>query len=310
MKNKQLKGGLYIVSAAVIWAVTGILIQILTQGRNVSAIWIATLRALFAGIILLVYCAVKDFKSLFDIFKHRDGVIGLLTLTIFGSTTVQLTFMMAVKYSNAATATILQYVSPAMVIFVMLFVKHKKPTFRELLCTFLAICGVLLIATHGDLSSLSISVTALLWGLASAAELAFYTIYPTKLIKKYGTYVVSAWSMFLSGIVLCAIIQPWKYGVVMDGEVIGIMAYMTVFATVIAFCIYSIGVTYIGETKANILATMEPLSAFVLSVIFMHIDVTLYDTFGFVCILLITFILAYERPKTPKKRNQISYFKK
>lgn len=118
--------------------------------------------------------------------------------------------MYSVKYSNAATATILQYVSPAIVIFVMFLVKHKRPAFREILCTILAIMGVFFYCTHGHISDFAISVPALIWGLLSAAEMAFYTVYPVKLIKKYGVYQVSAWSMFLSGVVLCVITKAWK----------------------------------------------------------------------------------------------------
>lgn len=294
MNSRQLKGGIFVIAAAIFWAVTGILCQLLTQNNNISPIWMSAMRAFFAGLILVAYCAIKDRKRLFSIFKEKDGIIGVIVLTVFGSTTVQLTFMCAVKYSNAATATILQYVSPAIVILMMFVVKHQRPAIKEVICTILAIAGVFFIATHGNVSSLAISVQALIWGLSSAVELAFYTIYPTKLIKKYGIYVVSAWSMFLSGCVLCLVTKPWNCEGTIDAVTISAMVYMIVFATVIAFSIYSIGVTYIGETKANILATIEPLAAFVLSVVFMHVRFTLYDCVGFVCILMITFLLAKE----------------
>lgn len=290
--DSRLKGGIMVVAAAVFWAVTGLLCQILTQNNKIDSIWMSSVRAFFAGVILLVYCFIKDRSKLFAIFKERDGRIGILIFSVLGSTMVQLTFMCAVKYSNAATATILQYISPVIVIIVMFMIKRKKPTSKETICTILALVGVFFIATHGNISSLAISIEALIWGLLSAAEMAFYTVFPVKLVKKYGAYYVSAWSMFLSGSILCIVIKVWKCDGTIDAVAIGSMIYMIVFATVIAFSIYSIGATFIGETKANILATVEPLMAFVLSIIFMHVKFTIYDLIGFVCILSITFLLS------------------
>ena len=77
---------------------------------------------------------------------------------------VQYSYFTSIRYSNSATATVLQNLG---IVFIVLYlaVRSKKiPEVREVLAVILALIGTFLLATNGNFHNLSISKAALFWG--------------------------------------------------------------------------------------------------------------------------------------------------
>ena len=87
--------------------------------------------------------------------RHRDP-----GFAVFGMLAVQYTYFAAIKYSNAATGTVLQYLMPIVIVFYTALTTRKPPRPLELVCVLLAVAGTFLIVTHGNLSVLAISPAA------------------------------------------------------------------------------------------------------------------------------------------------------
>ncbi len=77
---------------------------------------------------------------------------------------MQFTFLMTIEKSNAATATVLQFLSPTIIVAWFALARKARPTPLVLgaICTSLA--GTFLLVTHGNPTTLSISPAALFWG--------------------------------------------------------------------------------------------------------------------------------------------------
>src|SRR5690606_8973394 len=134
------------------------------------------------------------------VWKDRKDSIKLLIFSITGIVAIQYTYFAAINHSNAATATVLQYVGP-IIIAVYLAVKHRRPPKpNELVAIFLAVAGTFLLVTHGDIDSLAISPIALFWGLSSAVALAVYTLQTLPLLAKYKATSVIGWGMLCGGL--------------------------------------------------------------------------------------------------------------
>ena len=112
---------------------------------------------------------------------------------------------MAVDDSNAGIATVLQYVAPVIIMLYTSLVNRKLPEVSERIALVLAFGGVILIATHGDLTQLTVSKTTLFLGLASALATVFYNLLPGNLMSEYGTFAIVGWGMLISGIGLIPI---------------------------------------------------------------------------------------------------------
>ena len=179
---------------------------------------------------------------------------------------MQLTFLLTIEKSNAATATVLQFLSPTIIVAWFALARKTRPGIFVLSAIFTSLVGTFLLVTHGDPTSLSISPAALFFGIASAFAAAFYTTYPSTLIARYGTLPIVGWSMLIAGLMLTPFYAGRGTTFVIDGGLL--LAFSTVvIGTALTFSLYLKGAQMIGGPKASILSCAEPLSSALLSVV-------------------------------------------
>lgn len=287
------RGMLLTLLGGTLWGFSGTCGQWLMQTKGVTSDWLVPIRLLLSGLILLVICYLREGFHVFDIWK-RDAA-GILVFGICGMSMCQYTYFTAISASNAGTATVLQYIGPVLILIYLSVRKRQLPRKSELLAISLAVLGTFLLATHGKPGSMVLSEKALLWGLLSAGALAVYTVQPGRLLKEYGSSAVTAWGMLIGGVMLCVLLRPWRIPVHVDGQVIGGMAVVLLVGTVIAFNAYMEGIRCVGPKKGSLYASVEPVSATVFSVLWMHARFELIDLIGFACIISTIFLLALDK---------------
>ncbi|MGH1517274.1 DMT family transporter [Chryseobacterium sp. JK1] len=301
-----LKGFCLAVLAALFWGVSGTLAQFLFQQRGINMEWIITIRLLISGICLLLYARWGDQVELFEIWKNTKDSIQLIVFSLIGMLAVQYTYFAAIKYSNAATATVLQYAGPVIIALYIAFKNRKIPALLEIAAIILALGGTFLLVTHGNISSLSISGGALFFGLASAVALAIYTLQPEKLLSKYKSSLVIGWGMLCAGIVFSFVKTPWDIQGVWDMQTFGYTAFIVIFGTLIAFYFYLSSVQIIGGQKTSLLASIEPLSATILAVLWLNVSYSVMDWVGSICIISTLFLLSMKRKKVTPIEEHIN----
>jgi drug/metabolite transporter (DMT)-like permease len=298
MKDNYKTGYLLAFSAAVIWGVSGTLAQFLFQHRGINTEWLVTVRLLLTGIIFLLFSGARKNPGLFKIWKNKTDIIQLLLFSIIGMMAVQYTYFAAIKYSNAATATVLQYLGPVVIAGYYAVKMKRLPVFYEIISVLLALSGTFLLVTHGSLQSLYISGWALFWGITSAITLAFYSIQPIMLLRKYDSSVVIGWSMLIGGIAFSFVHPPWRTAGVWDTRTYIFTAFIILMGSLVSFYAYLTAVKYIGAKTTSLLACAEPLSAAILAVYWLDISFGLYEWLGTACILVTIIILTIkDRPE-------------
>lgn len=196
------KGMLNVLIAAVLWGSSGVCAQYIMQQSQMSSPFLTMTRLLFAGLILLMLSFVHGDK-IFRVLQNRKDAFSLLFFSLCGALTVQYTFLMTIEKSNAATATVLQFLSPTIIVAWFALARKTRPGPLVLAAIGTSLAGTFLLVTHGNPTTLSISPSALLWGVASAFAAAFYTTWPSTLIARYGTLPIVGWSMLLEGQCCC-----------------------------------------------------------------------------------------------------------
>lgn len=272
--------------AAVLWGVSGTLAQYLFVNRQIDPGWLVTVRLLISGSVLLVHSLKKNSAAVLAPWKHGRDRIDLIVFGIFGMLAVQYTFFITIKLSNAATATILQYLGPIFIASYYSAKERRLPIARDLIAIIFAMVGTFLIVTHGSLDSLSISELALFWGLISAVALATYSILPVNLLNQYETSVVIGWGMLIGGIGLSFIHSPFTVPGVWDTTTFIFTFLIILLGTLVAFYSYLTAVKLIGATITSLLACAEPLSAAIIAVIWLNVPFGIFDWAGMICILI------------------------
>lgn len=295
MKNDikiKYKGFLLALTAAMLWGVSGTCVQYLFQHKAMNAEWLVTVRLLVAGFLLLCFTQSQKGKSIWAIWKNRKDALSLILFSILGMLAVQYTYFAAIQSSNAATATILQYIGPVIVVGYVAVKNRKRPTLFEGIAIILTLSGTFLIVTHGSLQSLSISGLALFWGIISAFALATYTLLPLNLLKKWNALLIVGWAMLLGGIAFSFVHAPWNISGQFDTNSLLLIAFIILFGSLLAFCSFMISIKIIGPTNATLLSCTEPLSSTVLAVIWLKVPFGIYDWLGTAFILTTIIILA------------------
>lgn len=281
----------------IFWGVSGVFCQYLFQVKLVSPEWLVTIRLLISGIILLGIAAVQR-KDIWAVWKTGKDALQLLVFGIAGMATVQYTYFAAIHASNAATATVLQYLGPGMICLYLVIRNRKVPTVKEIIALVLALSGTFLLVTHGKTGALSISSLALFWGLASAVALAFYSLQPLQLLRKWPSVVIIGWAMLLGGLAFCCIRSPFAVSVEWDLSSVLMVAFVILPGSLFAFYAYLVSVQYIGAAKASMLACVEPLAATFFAVTWLNVPFGIYDWLGTALILFMVLLLTYRRRKS------------
>ena len=291
MQNKT-KGMLLTLAGGTLWGFSGTCGQYLMQQKGIISDWLVPLRLTIAGFLLLLLCFFKQREKVFSVWSTRRDAGAILCFGILGMSMCQYTYFTAIGASNAGTATVLQYIGPVIIVVYVSLRTLKMPGPREIIAIVLAVLGTFFLATHGNAANMVLSEKALFWGLASAVALAVYTVQPGRLLASYGSLPVTGWGMFIGGMMLMALFCPWQIPVTVDAQVIAGMAAVILLGTIIAFSCYLEGIRLVGPKKGSLYASVEPVSATVFSVLWMHAAFGAWDLMGFACIFATILLLS------------------
>ena len=287
----KLRGMLLASLASSLWAISGISGEILFKQFNFSSDWLVSTRTLVSGILLFMIVIFIEKKSILRPLKNKWDSMGIILFGVAGMYLVQYTYFKTIELSNVSFATILQFTAPFF-IFIYESIKNRKlPSILTITLLFMTILGVVFIATKGNFSNLSVSLEALLFGLVSAVMIAFYSTYPKKLLKKYGSITIVGWGMII-GSVISNIIHPiWKIQGDINAKSIIQVITVVILGTSIAYLIYIASLNYISSSLAGILTAFEPVLAAVLSVVIFGLKFSIIELIGFVLVFVSIFIL-------------------
>lgn len=299
--SKQAKGIILAIAGASLWGGSGAAVQYLFTDTNLKTEWIVAIRMLFAGLMLLIWSVGKQRSQLVMIWHDRVSWWKIILFALLGVTNSQLSYFFAVKYSNAPTATVLQYLSPILIIIWMALVTKRWPRRIDLISIVLALVGTFYLVTGGNIRSLMLTHQALAWGLWSAVAAALYTLLPRQLMQKYDASVMCGVAMFIGGIILSPIlfIEAAPQLNIFDWLLV---AYVVIFGTALAYTLFVQSIRYVSPSVTGILSAFEPLMATILAVTLLGTRLTFATTLGSLLIVATTLIQAIPTNPLAKRK--------
>ena len=274
-----------------LWGVNATVSKILMSDYGADPLWIASIRQLCAGMLFLAAAGATKPKLLTgavrDVRSYPVYLLGALICVM----ATQVTYLNAIKWTNSGTATVLQTLNLLFVLAWVCLRGRRLPGKWETLGVALAFMGTVLIATGGDLTTLTLPLAGLMWGLGDALATATMSILPVKVMGRYGNFTVNGLMFLISGVILCAVVRPWSHAPQLDALGIALMVFTVVGGTFGAYWLYMSGVMRIGAMRATMLGTSEPVLATISAVALTGAVFTPVDLVGFAMILAMVFLV-------------------
>lgn len=294
-KKTYVKGIVLALLAGILWGITGPLGQYLFDEKTITPEWLVTCRLIASGSVILLGLFLKRRLEIFTIWKDKKDALHMIIYSVAGMMAVQYSFFIAVEASNGGTATVLQYTNPVMIILYLALFQKVRPKSKEVAAVLLALAGIFLLSTNGNLHTLVITPKGLFMGLLCAVFTCFYSMLPRRLMEKYDEVMVCGWSMFIGGIVLAIWKNPWEVGAGADYQVWGLFGMLVLFGTVIPFIASLKAIMLSGPMYANVLASIEPVVASFLTFLFLGTTFGGFEILGFGCIILTIVMLSLNK---------------
>lgn len=290
--NKNTRGILCTLLGGTLWGFSGACSDYLFTNYAMDSSWLTVVRMLGAGIALTALNLTGRRKQSFAIWKNKSDALQLVIFALLGLAFSQYAYLTSIEHSNAGTATVLQYLGPVLIMVLVCVKNRRLPDKKEGIAIFLAVGGTYLLATHGNPGTMVLSRLGLIWGLLSAISLALYTLLPAKIIPRWGSMIVTGWAMLLGGAAMAVVSQVWTIRIALD--IYGWLAVggVVIAGTLLAYTMYLQGVADIGAVRASMLASVEPVSATVISALWLGTQFQWIDIVGFAAIMATVFLLA------------------
>ena len=289
-KNNTIRGYMLAILGGVSWGISGVCSQYLFMKYEVSADWLTAVRMLLSGILLLMLALQREHMRVFKIWKERKDVAWLIAFGLAGLLLCQYTFLAAIKYSNSATATVLQSLNVVLMAIVVSVWNKKQMRKIQIAAIILAISGTYLIATKGNPTSMDISAKGLIFGILAAVGVVIYTLLSRPIIASWGNLTITGWGMLIGGMVLFVVTRAWIFPTNLNLPAWIIIAVIVIIGTAVGFSVFLESVKYIGPVKSTLLGCLEPASATILSALVLGTRFTVVELIGFVLVVGTVFL--------------------
>lgn len=309
-KHTNILGTILTLLGGTFWGLSGACGQYLFDFEGANAKWLVSIRLLTAGLLMVLFYIAKDVwknhtvKNAFRVFSNKRDAVSVILYGIGGMMLCQFSYFTCIEYSNAGTATMVQYIAPVLIMMTVCLLERKKPMLSELTAAFFAMLGIFLLATHGDLTHLVISEETLFWGLLSAVAVVFYNLFPIGLMNRYPTPYLLGWAMLIGGMLLCFLFKPFSIRQPVYPSTLLALAAVILLGTIVSFSFYMQGVKMIGATKASLYGCIEPVSAAFISALWLGSSFEPLDILGFAFVISTIFILSLAKSNTKKSASE------
>jgi len=245
-------------------------------------------RGLIGASFLLLMIRISGSKL------SKDDIYGNMFTLICSGTCLGLNWLFlfeAYKSIEISVATVLNYMTPALVILVSPIAFGTKLTLTKLGCALLALFGLILVTGILENGTEDINTYGIICGVLAAV---FYTglVVFNKKLTSIGSYDRTFVQLLIAGIVIAVYcLFTVDFGSLeTDTMSIILLVIIAIFQTAIAFTLYFGSLSHLDAPTAVMYGYIEPVLSIFLSVIILHEDLGIIGWIGAALILGSTFL--------------------
>lgn len=274
---------IFVLLAGILWGMMGIYVRRL-NAAGFTTIEIVAVRSVVTALLLFLVLFFYNREML----KIRIRDIwcfigtGILSIVFFNYC-----YFKAITMTSLSVAAVLLYTAPAIVMILSAVFFHEKITAVKLISLVATFIGCILVTGLVG-STESLNAAGILVGLGAGLGYALYSIFSRFALERgYHSLTISFYTFVFASIGVLPLADVQKiYGACVED--IGMLGFYLVFAlvsTVIPYILYTLGLTALENSKASIIASVEPVAATVLGIVLFHEKMTVNNAIGIVLVL-------------------------
>ena len=257
-------GAVLVVTAACLWGSLGLFGRLAFQ-RGVTPVELASIRAALAFVFALPLLAFRP-RALRV--QRRD----LPLFLAYGAVSVGLfywIYLAAVDRLPLAIAAALLYTAPGFVVAIAWAMRWEPVRLHRLLPLAMVLAGAVLVTgAWRALGTASIDAVGAALGLGSGLAYALYTAIGKRIRARYDALTTILWAYGIGAAVLAIAAPPWSV-MVEHPEARLLILLMALGPTFLAALAFFIGLRHIDASAASMLATIEPVVAALLGLLWL-----------------------------------------
>ena len=272
-----------ILCSGMLWGCMGIFVRVLGT-IGLTAMPVVFLRTLVTAVCMLVILLLYD-RRLLKI--HIKDLWCFLGTGIGSIVFFNFCYFRTVTLTSMSVAAVLLYTAPAIVTVLSCLLFHERFTVKKLLSLGLTFAGCVLVT--GVLSDCAaVSMQGLFLGLGAGLGYALYSIFGRFALNRgYHSLTVTCYTFIVAAIttgcmtdtrvVLGTAFQSAHYGM--------ITLLLGLCCTVLPYMMYTMGLRYVENSLASVIASVEPVTATILGMVLYQEKLTAGGAFGILLVI-------------------------
>lgn len=280
---------LMIAVGASFWGLIGLFVDPL-HAYGFSSLQVVALRAVSAAFFLLIYVGITKPLAL----KIAPGDLwyfvgtGVISIVFFNWA-----FFATIEQATLSIAVVLLYTGPAFVTVFSYFLFRETLTPRKIAALASTFAGCILVTGVLPGGEGAIDLVTLLIGLASGFFFGLYSIFGKAASGKYASLTISTYTFVFAAVALLPFTGLWEKIdlLVIPGVWLNILG-LSLISTVLAYFLYTLGLSRVESSRASIMATLEPVVATLIGLLVFGDQLTGWQGTGIVMVIAAVIVVA------------------
>lgn len=295
MANKAhpVRGYAYIAAATFLWGIAAALGRaaftgrLLPSGQALQPIDPLILSQSRTTISFLVLLPVLQWRRGWRNLRLPAADFGrIVLLGVLGVAASNYLYYLAIQRTNVATAIILQYTAPVLVLLYMVARGLQKATLQRVAAVGLAVVGSALAIGVVGAGGFRLDPVGVGAAMLAAVSFAFYNVAAHGILARYDRWIVLLYTTFSAGAFWLIVNPPWKLVAAhysgLQWSFLGVFAVVSVLGP---FSFYFAGLQHLEPTRAIVASCLEPVFSIVLAAALLGEALRPIQTLGIVVVL-------------------------
>ncbi|WP_416148223.1 DMT family transporter [Salipaludibacillus sp. HK11] len=297
-KNKSF-AHLFILLGASFWGVTGLFVENLYQ-FGFTPWQVVSVRLTISSLILFGVLVAIGRRYLKIKLTHLPYFIGLGVISI---ALFNWCYFEVMNRASLSIAVIFVYISPIFTAIIASLLYKEKITFQKGVAIFFTILGCGLVIEFFPIGGVSVNGFTIVLGTLSGLFCSSFSIIGKVIGGMYHPLTLTVYSLISGSAFMIPTSSIWEQReLFMIQEVWLYILGLSIFSTIFAYLLFTLGLSYMESSKASILSSFELVVSAIVGLVLLNETLTRWQVSGFAFVFLSLFLTVFSFRKKWLKR--------